>query len=202
MRGLNCGVGFSFTSGIDDQIYTAGEAIADLRLPGADGGVVPYVYTLSATLPAGLEFDAVTRILSGTPTEATERTIYVYKAEDAAGAAVESTFAIEVIPYTGVANSEGLPEEIRLIGNFPNPFEVETEVEFDLPLAAVVSLEVFDLLGRQVYTSQPRVFEPGIGLRLTVGGFERMSPGVYSYRILARMPEVQRILTGHMVFAK
>ncbi len=202
VRGLNCGAGLLFMSGIDDQIYTAGEAIADLRFPEADGGVVPYVYTLSPTLPADLEFDAVTRILSGTPTEATERTIYVYKAEDAVGAAVESTFAIEVIPYTGVARSEGLPEDFRLTGNFPNPFEVDTEVEFDLPLAAVVSLEVFDLLGRQVYSSQPRVFEPGIGLSLTVGGFEQMSPGVYLYRMLARMPEVQRILTGHMIFAK
>ena len=73
---------FAVDASIDDQTYTAETTIADLVLPEASGGDGDLTYSVSA-LPAGLEFDAATRTLGGTPTEATDGAVEVtYTATD------------------------------------------------------------------------------------------------------------------------
>ena len=59
-----------------DQTYTKGTAIDDLVLPAAAGGDAPLTYSVS-TLPAGLEFDAATRTISGTPTAVTDGAVNI-----------------------------------------------------------------------------------------------------------------------------
>jgi hypothetical protein len=44
------------------------------------------------------------------------------------------------------------PDRIRLIGARPNPFTAGTTVRFELPEAASVRLQVFDVHGRRVVT--------------------------------------------------
>jgi hypothetical protein len=43
-----------------------------------------------------------------------------------------------------------LPETVTLHGNYPNPFNPATTIEFSLAKAAQVELKVYDLLGREV----------------------------------------------------
>ncbi len=79
-----------------DYRYTVGTAIADLVLPAASDGTGELTYSISA-LPAGLEFDAATRTLSGTPTAATSGAVdVVYTATDADGTTATLTFTITV----------------------------------------------------------------------------------------------------------
>ena len=56
-----------------DQSATVGTAFS-LTLPEATGGTPTYTYT-ATNLPAGLSFNATTRVLSGTPTTAQTRTV-------------------------------------------------------------------------------------------------------------------------------
>ena len=44
----------------------------------------------------------------------------------------------------------GPPERISLYQNYPNPFSSSTTISFDLPVAAVVRIDVYDMLGRLV----------------------------------------------------
>ena len=142
---------------IADQAYAVGEEIAPLALPAAMGGTDPYTYTLSPSPPPGLAFDAQTRVLSGTPVEATAPVAYTYAATDAAGLAVSDTFHIEVllalVPIADQAYEVG--EEIAPLalpaalggtdpytyGLMPDPppglaFDVQTRVLSGTPTAA------------------------------------------------------------------
>ena len=87
----------TFMGTIEDQTYTKDTAIDALALPEATGGMGPYTYTLDP-VPAGLSFDAASRTLSGTPTEATAIATHTYTVTDSASSALTAalTFTITV----------------------------------------------------------------------------------------------------------
>lgn len=79
---------------------------------------------------------------------------------------------------------EAVPESFTLAQNFPNPFNPSTQITFALPKASRVTLEVFDVLGRQVATL--------INGELRSAGKHAMqfdatglASGVYFYRLTA-----------------
>ena len=84
------------TATVSDQSYTTGTAITALTLPGATGGDGDLVYSLTPALPAGLELNTGTRMLTGTPTSTQNSTQYTWTATDEDGDKVELTFAIAV----------------------------------------------------------------------------------------------------------
>ena len=82
--------------------YVVGTAIEPYILPAATGGIGDKTYSVSATLPAGLVFDAETRTLSGTPLTAGDATV-VYTVIDSAPdpvntAVLSLTFEIGTAP--------------------------------------------------------------------------------------------------------
>ena len=79
---------------IADQTFTVGSPV-NLTLPTATGGTAPYNYTL-LPIPAGLDFNAATQSLSGTPTTP-GTTNATYTATDAIGTSAALNFTIEVI---------------------------------------------------------------------------------------------------------
>ncbi len=87
---------FSFGGApIADQTYTVGEEIEPLALPLATGGTDPLTYTLTGTLPAGLRFIPIPRLLLGTPTTSGFYTV-AYVVTDANGYTVPLTFNLTV----------------------------------------------------------------------------------------------------------
>ena len=96
--GISSSFGFADNAAIADQTYTAGAAIAPLVLPAASGGTGALTYRLVG-LPAGLSFDASTRMLSGTPSAATDGAVEVtYLVADEGGSLDLLTFSIKVNP--------------------------------------------------------------------------------------------------------
>ena len=95
-------------SSVEEQSYDRVLATDGETLPAASGGNGPLTYTLSPDLPAGLTFDAATRLLSGTPTEAQAATLYTYTATDSDAAGPDSvslTFRITVEAVASVTIS-------------------------------------------------------------------------------------------------
>ena len=47
-------------------------------------------------------------------------------------------------------SSETIPQEVSITGNYPNPFNASTSIEFGIPEKAHVSFVIYDLLGRRI----------------------------------------------------
>ena len=82
---------------VDDQSFAVGTSTGDIELPAATGGTGALTYSLSSP-PAGLSFNATSRILSGTPTTSQLATSYTYTVTDGNNATDELTFKISVAP--------------------------------------------------------------------------------------------------------
>ena len=81
---------------IANQSWTVGTTITSLTLPEATGGDTTKTYSLSPTLPAGIDFAAATRILSGNPTAVFSSATFTYTVTDGAGSTADLTFTIVV----------------------------------------------------------------------------------------------------------
>ena len=93
---------------------------------------------------------------------------------------------------TGV-EMDGLPTEVTLVGNYPNPFNPETVIRFGLPTAGRVRIEAFDLLGRLVRTILDETTPAGWHeVRFDAAG---LPSGTYVYRLTAGGRQVSRYLT-------
>ncbi len=101
---------------------------------------------------------------------------------------------------TGTENSE-LPTEFALLGNYPNPFNPSTQIEFDLPETAEVSIAVFDMLGRNVMTLPAKEFEAGASRSVELNA-ARLASGSYFYRVVATGASGRHIETGQMTLIK
>ena len=85
------------------------------------------------------------------------------------------------------ASSSILPQDFALHQNFPNPFNPETAIRFDLPEESRVSLKVFDITGREVATLLANeVLAAGRHQQIWLGRDDSgraLASGVYFYRL-------------------
>lgn len=107
-------------------------------------------------------------------------------------------YQINIVEGTPVEGDARLPEAFQLQGNHPNPFNPTTTIRFDLPQAAVVHAEVFDVLGRRQLTTPARRFAAGSERSLAVDA-STLPSGTYLYRITARTGQGTQVKTGKMV---
>ena len=78
----------------------------------------------------------------------------------------------------------GLPDRFELLQNYPNPFNPQTTIAFSLPRTSHVTLQVFDVLGRNVATLVDHE-NLAPGTHEAFFDASRLSSGVYYYRLRA-----------------
>ena len=83
----------------------------------------------------------------------------------------------------GIDMPGGIPRVYALMQNYPNPFNPTTTIGYDLPNAGHVTLEIYDILGREVATLVDESQHAGLYSVRFDGS--RYASGVYFYRILA-----------------
>ena len=94
-----------------------------------------------------------------------------------------------------------LPTEFALHGNYPNPFNPSTRIQFDLPESAQVTLQVVDMLGREVMTLPAKEFEAGANRNIEINAVN-LASGTYLYRMIATGAESRYVKTGRMTLVK
>jgi len=88
---------------------------------------------------------------------------------------------------TAVENVGIAPQEFALLQNYPNPFNPSTRIQYSLEKAGMVSLKVYNVLGREVATLVNGRQEAGsytVPFGINTGTFG-LSSGVYFYRLEA-----------------
>jgi photosystem II stability/assembly factor-like uncharacterized protein len=83
----------------------------------------------------------------------------------------------------GVKESNEVPMHFSLSQNYPNPFNPSTNIRFSLPASGLATLEVFDILGREVRTLVNGELKPG-SHEVTFDA-TGLASGVYFYRLQA-----------------
>jgi hypothetical protein len=81
-----------------------------------------------------------------------------------------------------------LPASYGLSQNYPNPFNPTTQITFALPRSSEVSLDVYDIMGRQVQTLVSGKLDAGIHSVIWDGkdkAGKQVTSGIYLYRLKA-----------------
>jgi hypothetical protein len=86
-------------------------------------------------------------------------------------------------PLVGIEENRTVPASYALDQNYPNPFNPSTKIEYSLPNAGVVTLNVFNTLGQVVATLVNERQEAGHYVVSLDGSV--FSSGVYFYQISA-----------------
>jgi hypothetical protein len=95
-----------------------------------------------------------------------------------------NTIGLEFNIVTGIDdNPKGLSHEFLLFQNYPNPFNPITKIKYSIPQRSLVTLKVFDLLGKEIITL--------LNGEIMAGSYEytfnasSLPSGVYFYKLQA-----------------
>jgi len=76
-----------------------------------------------------------------------------------------------------------VPSEFGLIGNYPNPFNAATTINYQLPTVSHVKVEVYNIIGERVATLVNE--KQQAGYRSVTWEASDASSGVYFYKLRA-----------------
>ena len=74
------------------------------------------------------------------------------------------------------------PTEFELVQNYPNPLNPTTNIKYAVPESGLVSIMVYDLIGREVATLVNEVKSPGY--YEVEFNAENFASGIYLYRMV------------------
>ena len=200
----------------DEQVILSWDA------PGYDGGeeITGYAYRLKengepfgvADLMAWRDIPGGASTRSYTVTGLTNGIVYKFEVraenEHGGGIPAKATVTLSVSAGSGGQSagsggltsvnteSEELPTEVALMGNYPNPFNPQTTIDYSLPKASDISLVVYDMLGREV-----EVLGDGpqaAGQHTVRFDANHLPNGTYVYRLVA----TDKTITRTMVLLK
>lgn len=134
----------------------------------------PSTHTTAITLPP-------TEILS----DSVQKSLTLKSEFYVALARVSGSTENSLVGTTDVEYSNVIPDKYELMQNFPNPFNPSTTIKYSIEKAGLVTLKVYDILGKEVAVLVNEVKQPGsYG---AVFNLTNLSPasGVYLYKLSA-----------------
>ncbi len=103
---------------VEDMTFTVGQHVETSPLPSADGGDGDLGYRLSPVPSNGLQFNASSRAITGTPANALKRTRFTYTATDSDGDSASLGFYITVAEQVTAVGTDG-GDEVTSVLPFP-----------------------------------------------------------------------------------
>ncbi|HEY3293937.1 MAG TPA: M20/M25/M40 family metallo-hydrolase [bacterium] len=131
------------------------------------------------------DFDSIVDLGTGREfsyTVADQAVIYGFSISRSNAAGFPSPFSSEIQSFTAEAGParDLLPNRINLHA-YPNPFNNDVTLSYELPVAGTVHLSVFDIMGRRVADLVSRPFSAGT--QRAVWSPQRAASGIYLVRL-------------------
>jgi hypothetical protein len=202
--------GTPFVKILNEEFTTGGIFNQDtltLNLLVGDSKAVPLTVRLYYSTDGGQNFSQFDSYTTTTDTISRARLIHlaplgnssdaVIKVEVDDGKSVSSdrTFPFSKQTPTSVAESTGgdLPKSFALEQNYPNPFNPTTTINYQIPTAGIVSLKVYDILGKEISTLINEE-KPAGNYNVAFDG-SKLASGIYFYRLKVNgFNEVRKML--------
>lgn len=89
---------------------------------------------------------------------------------------------------TSVERNKNIPVSIRIYQNYPNPFNSSTQISFDIEETKLITIKIYNILGKEVRTLIKNTFSPGTHIVNWDGTNFRgndLPSGIYFYRFKA-----------------
>jgi hypothetical protein len=164
-------VDISVTSDFDNAlaVFTecADPAGSQIGTGTDDNGSSPYVESVTVPMMSGVTYYIVNGAYNSTAT---------------------GGWTLEMSSHWLALNGIGLPDVFALHNNYPNPFNPVTNITYDIPEVAQVTLDIYNVSGQKVRTLAQGQHEPGryrIQWNATNDYGNPLSSGMYIYRIRA-----------------
>jgi hypothetical protein len=129
-------------------------------------------------------FDSSTGVMILTSDPAFEGTVeLVVSVTDPQGASAADTVLVTVIGAQAAVDETGVTLPVRFIlsQNYPNPFNASTVINYGLPYASHVTIDVYNILGGKIKTLVDE--QQPAGNHQVVWNAKDRSSGMYFYRI-------------------
>jgi hypothetical protein len=143
--------------------------------------------------PAWLKFTEKVVTVAAIKSKEEQPATFTFSVEKSAAVNKEQTLTFAVTDKNGQKWTKDItikispPTKYELFQNYPNPFNPATTIEYQLPGAGgtqyIVSLKIYDMLGKEITTMVNEQQEPGFYQKI----FDARSyaSGVYIYRLIA-----------------
>jgi photosystem II stability/assembly factor-like uncharacterized protein len=110
---------------------------------------------------------------------------------------------VSVTTVVGVDDSPQISQRFELVGNYPNPFNPSTKIQFFLPATQEATLQIFDINGRLVKTLfKNQVFNGGNLHSVTWNGRNSSNINVASGTYFYRLESAGKVDTRKMLLLK
>lgn len=188
------------------DVYVTG-SVTPSGLTSSDIATVKYTSTGTRawvtvyTLPSTNDFGTHLAVYSPVSPLFRPAVIYVLGQTSVNGNVTDLAF----IKYTQpqVVGSKSVVEELPgsfSVNSYPNPFRHSTIVSYTIPEEAYVTLKVYDAVGREV--RQLVAAQKVAGTYTALFGADRLSAGVYHYKIIAKTASQEFTTTKSVVLGK
>jgi hypothetical protein len=107
----------------------------------------------------------------------------VYSPDEVQGDIMSNYKSMVHFQNQGIKNNSNIPKTFSLSQNYPNPFNPATTIKYELPKDAFVTIKVYDIVGREIFTLVNENKQAGY-YSVNFNGINFAS-GVYFYRIKA-----------------
>lgn len=139
--------------------------------------------TMIGVLNDYFDLDYATDVAAWQPSAGHKAGIMVYAANNLKNY-TDSVFRALTVPVT-----DEIPREIVLMQNYPNPFNPSTTIEYHISQNGLVTLKIFDILGKEIKTLVNKNVTPGY-YSVTFDG-SRYASGLYFARLTVHLKDAK-----------